>query len=41
MARAIDDVIDVMGRAMVEAVLQMNAEQVAGPRRRGAAVPTA
>ena len=38
--RAIDEVIDVMGRAKVEAVLQMSAEQVAGRRRRGAAVPT-
>ena len=36
--RAIDEVIDVMGRATVEAVLQMSAEQVAGPKaqaRRG------
>ena len=38
--RAIDEVIDVMGRVLVEAVLQMSAEQVAGRRRRGAAVPT-
>ena len=29
--RAIDEVIDVMGRATVEAVLRMSAEQVAGP----------
>jgi transposase-like protein len=33
--RAIDEVIDVMGRATVEAVLRMSAEQVAGPRRQG------
>ena len=33
--RAIDDVIDVMGRATVEAVLQMSAEQVAGPKAQG------
>ena len=32
---AIDEVIDVMGRATVEAVLRMSAEQVAGPRRQG------
>ena len=38
--RAIDEVIDVMGRATVEAVLQMSAEQVAGPKAQGAAVPT-
>ena len=30
--RAIDEVIDVMGRATVEAVLQMSAEKVAGPK---------
>ena len=29
--RAIDEVIDVMGRATIEAVLQMSAAQVAGP----------
>ena len=28
---AIDDLIDVMGRATIEAVLQMSAQQVAGP----------
>ena len=33
--RAIDEVIDVMGRATVEAVLQMSAEQVAGPNAQG------
>lgn len=32
---AVDEVIDVMGRATVEAVLQLSAEQVAGPRRQG------
>ena len=30
--RAIDEVIDVMGRATIEAVLRMSAEQVAGPK---------
>jgi len=33
--RAIYKVIDVMGRATVEAILQMSAEQVAGPKARG------
>ena len=33
--RAIDEVIDVMGRATVEAVLQMSAEPVAGPKAQG------
>ena len=33
--RAIDEVIDVMGRATVEAVLQMSAEKVAGPKEQG------
>ena len=33
--RAIDEVIDVMGRATVEAVLKMSAEQVAGPKEQG------
>ena len=32
---AIDEVIDVMGRATIEAVLVMSAEQVAGPRAQG------
>ena len=32
---AIGEVIDVMGRATVEAVLQMSAEQVAGPKAQG------
>jgi hypothetical protein len=30
---AIDDLIDVMGRATIEAVLLMNAAQVAGPKQ--------
>ena len=34
--RPIDEVVDVMGRATVEAVLQMSAEQVAGPKAAGA-----
>ena len=33
--RAIDEVIDVMGRATVEAVLQMSAAQVVGPKAQG------
>ena len=33
--RAIDEVIDVMGRATVEAVLKMSAEEVAGPKEQG------
>ena len=33
--KAIDEVIDVMGRATVEAVLRMSAEQVAGPKEQG------
>ena len=33
--KAIDEVIDVMGRATVEAVLRMSAEQRAGPKRQG------
>ncbi|MBX3100869.1 MAG: IS256 family transposase [Salinibacterium sp.] len=32
---AIDDLVDVMGRATIEAVLQMSAEQLAGPRQQG------
>ena len=32
---AVDEVIDVMGRATIEAVLLMSAEQVAGPKQRG------
>ena len=33
--KAIDEVIDVMGRATVEAVLRMSAEQLAGPKLQG------
>ena len=33
--RAIDEVIDVMGRATIEAILQMSAAQVAGPKEQG------
>lgn len=32
---AIDDLVDVMGRATIEAVLQMSAAQLAGPKRQG------
>src|SRR5262249_7622854 len=32
---AIDDLIDVMGRATIEAVLRMSAESIAGPRQQG------
>jgi transposase-like protein len=32
---AVDEVIDVMGRATIEAVLLMSAEKVAGPKQRG------
>ncbi len=32
---AIDDLIDVMGRATIEAVLMMSAEQLAGPKQQG------
>jgi transposase-like protein len=32
---AIDDLIDVMGRATIEAVLLMSAEQLAGPKQQG------
>jgi transposase-like protein len=32
---AIDDLVDVMGRATIEAVLLMSAEAVAGPKRQG------
>ncbi|MGH3883969.1 MAG: transposase [Pseudonocardiaceae bacterium] len=34
-ACAIDDVIDVVGRATIEAVLQLSAEQLAGPKVQG------
>lgn len=33
--RAIDELIDVMGRATIEAALQMSAEAVAGPKEQG------
>jgi len=36
---AVDELIDVMGRAAIEAVLLMSAAQVAGPRRQGKATP--
>jgi transposase-like protein len=32
---AIDDLVDVMGRATIEAILRMSAEGVAGPRQQG------
>jgi hypothetical protein len=32
---AIDDLIDVMGRATIEAVLTMSAAQIAGPKQQG------
>ena len=32
---AVDEVIDVMGRATIEAILQMSAEQHAGPKQQG------
>ena len=32
---AVDELIDVTGRATIEAVLQLSAEQVAGPRTPG------
>lgn len=32
---ALDDVIDVMGRATIEAVLRMSAAAIAGPRQQG------
>ena len=36
---AIDDLVDVMGRATIEAVLLMSGQQVAGPKQRGKANP--
>lgn len=33
--KALDDVIDVAGRAMVEALLLLSAQQIAGPKRQG------
>ncbi len=35
--RAIDEVIDVMGRATIEAILKMSTEEVAGKRQQGKA----
>jgi hypothetical protein len=32
---AIDDLIEVMGRATIEAVLRVSAEAIAGPKRQG------
>jgi hypothetical protein len=32
---AVDDLIDVMGRATIEAILLMSAAQVAGPKQQG------
>ncbi len=32
---AIDDLVDLMGRATIEAVLSMNAQQLAGPKQQG------
>lgn len=32
---AIDEVVDVMGRATIEAILRMSAQQLAGPRQQG------
>jgi transposase-like protein len=36
---AVDEVIDVMGRATIEAVLTLSAEQIAGPRQQGKRTP--
>lgn len=36
---AVDELVDVMGRATIEAVLLMSAEQVAGPKRQGKGDP--
>jgi len=36
---AVDELIDVAGRATIEAVLQLSAEQVAGPRTQGCGAP--
>jgi putative transposase len=33
--RALDDVVDTAGRAMIEALLVLSAEQIAGPKRQG------
>ena len=32
---AIDELVDVMGRATIEAILQMSAAQLAGPKQQG------
>lgn len=32
---AVDEVVDVMGRATIEATLQMSAQQLAGPKQQG------
>jgi putative transposase len=34
---AVDEVVDVMGRATIEAILQLSAEQLAGPKQQGKA----
>ncbi len=34
---AVDEIIDVMGRATIEAILQMSAQQLAGPKQQGKA----
>lgn len=34
---AVDEVVDVMGRATIEAILQMSAQQLAGPKQQGKA----
>lgn len=36
---AVDEVIEVMGRATIEAVLLMSAEQVVGPKQQGKRSP--
>lgn len=36
---AIDEVIDVMGRATIEAIHQMSAQELAGPKQQGKATP--
>jgi transposase-like protein len=36
---AIDDVVDVMGRATIEAILAMSAQELAGPKQQGKAAP--
>ena len=34
---AVDEVVDVVGRATIEAILQMSGEQLAGPKQQGKA----